>query len=204
MSRRTRSGLAIGVLVAAVAIMGAGLPAKRVPPPKFARGVCTSVQDWIGTLQTGANKVKTSLSGRNPSLKRVRAALVHYMGQSADATGDAINGIKHAGVPTTPKGDKASAALVAGFTPIQGALHKLQHQAEGISTKNRTLALSEIRTLDQKVTSEFQRFEAAFQKLDKLDPNHQLQKAFTGAAACQALSSSSGGSSSGSSGGTSQ
>lgn len=192
MPRRTRTALAIGVLVAALAVTGAGFPAKHVPPAKFARGVCTSVNHWVETLQSGAKKVRTSLSGPKPSLKRVRAALVHYMEQSASATGDAVDGIKHAGVPSTPKGAKASAGLVAGFTGIQGSLRKLKDRAESISTKNRTKALSEIRTLDQQVSAQFQKFEAAFQKLDKLDPDHKLQAAFTAAAACRVASGPSG------------
>jgi hypothetical protein len=191
MSRRTRTGLAIGVLVATLAVMGAGFPAKRVPPAKFAKGVCTSVNEWVSTLQSGASKVKSSLSGPNPSLKKVRSVLVHYLGDSADATADAVDGIKHAGTPSTPKGAKVSAGLVDGFKPIEPALRKLQDEAKDMSTKNRTKALSEVRTLDQKVGTEFQRFETAFQKLDKLDPDHQLQKAFSTAAACQSVSSSS-------------
>jgi hypothetical protein len=57
-----------------------------------------------------------------------------------------------------------------------------------MSTTNRTRALAQIRSLDQKVNTELASFETAFEKLDRLDPDHRLQQAFTGAASCQALS----------------
>jgi hypothetical protein len=177
------------VLVAALVVMGAGFPAKRVPPARFATGVCTAIGGWMKSLEDGAAGVRTSLSGTNPKLRDVRAALVDYLGSTVHATGKAIDRIEAAGTPTTPKGVKAAAGLVAGFKEIRASLRKLQLRAGHISTARRAVALSEIKDLDRRVSVEFNSFQATFKKLDKLDPDHQLQRSFNAAAACQALAS---------------
>lgn len=187
MNRRMRTAFIGGVVIAAVVLMGAGFPTKGEPPKQWANDVCTSVNDWVDTTQAGAADLDTTLNSNNIGLRDVRNALVGYMGDVADATTVAIDGLEAAGVPATPKGKKAAATLTASFKDIRTSLRKLQNQAEDISIRREGKALKQVKALNRQVDEEFGSFQDALGHLKKLDPNHKLKKAFAADAACQAL-----------------
>ena len=189
MTRRTRTALIAGVLVAALLVIGAGYPAKRVPPERWATSVCTTVNEWVGTTEAGADRVKESLSGTHPNLRDVREALASYLGDTAHATTLALDGLADAGIPATPKGTKAAEGLTEGFKQIRKSLRKLEAQAEDMSIRHRKKALKQVKALNRRVNTEFNSFSEALSKLRKLDPNHKLQQAFQSEPACRALSS---------------
>ncbi len=188
MTRRTRTALIGGVVIAALLLMGAGFPSKQVAPKHWATGVCTTVNTWVETTKTGATRLEASLAGTSPNLRRVRSALAGYLGDTAHATTRAIDGLDKAGTPKTPKGKQAAEGLTNGFKKIRNGLRKLQNEAKGMSVKHKAKALQQITSLNREVNTEFASFSDAVGKLKKLDPNHQLRKAFQADQACQALS----------------
>ncbi len=188
MPKRIRTVTTIGVVIAALVLMGAGFPSKHVPPKRWAAGVCTTVTDWVNTTKAGASDLNASLAGANTSLRDVRDALSGYMGDTAHATTLALDGLAAAGTPTTPKGKQAAATLTGSFKKIRKSLRKLQNQADDVSVKHKAKALKEIKALDRQVTTEFNSFGAALAKLKNLDPDHKLKKAFQADRTCQALS----------------
>jgi hypothetical protein len=188
MTRRTRSALIGGVVVTALLLMGAGFPTKKVTADQWANGVCTTVNSWVGATESGAQQLNAELSGTKPNLKDVRRALTKYLGDTADATTVALDGLEEAGTPTTPKGKKAAAALTDSFKLIRKSLRDLQDQAGDVSVKKKAKALKQVNALNQQVNTEFQSFNAALLKLRKLDPSKELQQAFQSDQACQALS----------------
>ena len=189
MARRTRTGLIGGVVVAALVLMGAGFPTKHVPPERWATRVCTTVTDWVDATQARADDLNASLTGTNPKLRDIRDGLARYLGFTAHATTRALDGLEKAGTPATPKGAEAALALRDTFTKIRKSLHKLQIQAKAMSIKHKAKALVQVKALDRHVKAAFNSFGDALTKLRKLDPNHQLKRAFDADPACQALSS---------------
>ncbi len=187
MNPRTRTAVVSGVVVAGLLLLGAGFPTKGVPPKQWASDVCTAVTSWVNTATTGGADLKASLAGTNPDLRVVRDVLVTYMGDTADATKQAIDDMHAAGSPATPKGTKAAATLRDSFKKIRSSLRKLEHQAEHISIKRPAKARRQIKTLNRQVSEEFTAFQVALGRLPKLDPNHKLQRAFRADATCQAL-----------------
>jgi hypothetical protein len=189
MTRRTRTALVGSLLVGALILMGAGFPAQTVPASQWATGVCTTVNTWVTTTQTGADDLNVKLSGKTVSLRDIREALTGYLGDTAHATTLALDGLASAGTPKTPKGKQAAAGLTASFKKIRASLRKLRNQAESMSIQRKAKALKQVKTLNRQVTAEFDSFNAALRKLRKLDPNHQLKQAFAADPACQQLSS---------------
>jgi hypothetical protein len=187
MNLRKGTTLISGVVIAALLLMGAGFPTKGVPPKGWATDVCTAVNDWVNATKAGAADLDAQLSGTNPDLRDVRDALAGYMGETAHATTLAIDDMDAAGIPATPKGAKASATLEDSFRKIRASLRKLQNQAEDISIKHKKKALKQINALNKQVDKEFASFRTALGRLPKLDPDHQLKRAFQADAECQAL-----------------
>ena len=187
MSRRTRTALIGGVLVGALLIMGAGFPTTKVPPKHWATGVCTAIGDWVNASKTGADQLNTALTGTRPKLRDVRELLSGYLGSTAHATTLAIDGLNQAGTPTTPKGNTAARALTDSFKQIRSSLRHLQDTADGVSIKHKAKALKQLKSLNTDIGVEFSSFQKALTKLQHLDPNHKLRKAFQADAACQAL-----------------
>jgi hypothetical protein len=189
MTRRARTALIGGVVIAALVLMGAGFPSKKVSPKHWANGVCTTVNDWVTATKDGATALEASLTGTNPNLRDVRDALAGYLGDTAHATTRALDGLDRAGTPKTPKGTQAAKGLTESFKGIRTSLRKLQSQAEDVSIKHKAKAMKQITSLNHEVNTQFASFSKALGKLKKLDPGHKLQKAFQADQACQALSS---------------
>ncbi|MGZ6967983.1 MAG: hypothetical protein ACXVKN_09620 [Acidimicrobiia bacterium] len=188
MTIRTRTGLIGGVVVIAMLTMAMGLPAKTVPPKKWAKSVCTSITDWTDSAQQGAADLKNELKGSDVNLRQVRAALTSYLGDTVDATTEMLDGIKHAGTPATPKGKQAAAALSRGFDKARTSLRRLRDQAKDLSVNNQAAALVDIDTLQARVSKQFASLESTFKSMDHYDPGHKLSKAFNATRACRALS----------------
>jgi hypothetical protein len=187
MNKRTRTAVIGGVLIAAMLLMGAGFPTKKVTPAKFAHGVCTSLSDWSNAAQDGATELNTSLTNSATKLSDVRDLLASYLGDTAHLTQVALDGLSAAGTPSTPKGAEASKVLTDSFRKIRTALRKLQNEADDVSIKNKTKALKDLKALQKEVGTELSSAGKALTKLKHLDPNHKLEKAFKAAPACQSL-----------------
>ena len=75
MTRRARIALTAGMLALTLVVMGAGFPAKRVPPKQWTGGLCTKLDTWRSVAVDGARQLSTELSGAQVSLSEARTAL---------------------------------------------------------------------------------------------------------------------------------
>lgn len=190
MTRRTRTALTGGVLIVALLVMGAGFPTKTrpspsVPPKHWATSVCGALHSWVDGAKQGATDLQSSIQGKASRTKMVRDAIAAYLGDTARSTTVVLHKLKRAGAPATPKGTEAVGALRKGFEQARTALSRLRRQAEHISTRHRAAALADLRTLKNRVDTEFRSLDGAFNGLDRLDPGHQLSTAFKSSRACQ-------------------
>jgi hypothetical protein len=185
MSRRSLVTLTASVLIGALFLMGAGFQEKATPA-HFAQGVCSSIKDWTTAIQNGSSSLDTQMNSAK-TLPDVRAKLSAFLGDSAQLTTVALDGLNDAGVPSTPKGAEASKLLKTTFKKIRKALRGYQNDAEDVSIKNQATALRQLTALSTKVGTQFTALTKSLNKLKKLDPNHKLEKAFKANAACAAL-----------------
>jgi hypothetical protein len=189
MTTRARTALTAGVLVLALVVMGAGFPARRVPPRQWTGGLCTSLDRWRNVAVDGAEQLKTDLSGTQVSLTDARTALVAYLGDVSDATAQAGKDIKDLGAPDTPRGRTIERRLVRVFEELHGSVEDLQDRARALSTTKKRVALRQVRSIQQDVNGVFDTFSKEFKRLKRLDTGHKIDKAFAAATACRAASS---------------
>jgi hypothetical protein len=189
MTTRARTALTAGVLALALVVMGAGFPAKTVSPKQWTSGLCTKLDAWRSVAVDGADQLKSDLSGSDASLKDARTALVAYLGDVADATGQAGRDIKALGAPDTPKGREIQRRMVKVFKGLHRSVEDLQDRAKDLSTTKERVALRQVRSIQSDVNGVFDTFSKEFKHLKKLDEGHKIDKAFAASAACRAASS---------------
>jgi hypothetical protein len=177
----------VAVLALSIVLMGAGFPAKHVPPKQWAKSVCSSVSTWVNDARTGATGLDQAATAGSPSIPKIKAALVHYLSNTADSTGAVLDRLHHAGTPKTPKGKQAAAGLITGFEKIQHAAKGFVHDAKAVSTSNQTAALADLKSLQTRINNQFGSLNASFGNLGRLDPGHKIAKAFKATRACRAL-----------------
>lgn len=187
MSRRSLQVLTGGVLALALVVMGAGFPAKTVPPKKWANSVCTAVGDWVQGTQAGAAALQTKVAGQGTDIPKVKKALVAYLSATAKATSTVSDKLEHAGTPQTPKGKQAAKGLATGFAKIHTAVAHFKKDAEKVSTSSPVKATADLTKLQTKINTQFGALNKAFGDLGKYDPNHKIAKAFKATRACKAL-----------------
>jgi hypothetical protein len=190
MTTRARTALTAGVLALTLVVMGAGFPAKTVPPKQWTGGLCTSLDAWRSVAVDGADQLKASLSGtQQVSLKDARSALSAYLADVADATEQARQDIKDLGAPHTPNGRKIERRLVKLFGALHGDVEELQDRASKMSTTREQVALRQVRSIQSDVNGVFDTFTKEFQRMKRLDSGRKIDKAFAASKACQTPSS---------------
>jgi hypothetical protein len=187
MSRRSLQVLTGGVLALALVVMGAGFPAKTVPPKKWANSVCSAVGDWVHGTQAGATALQTKVGSQGNDIAKVKKALVAYLAATAKGTTRMSDQLEHAGTPDTPKGKQAAKGLADGFAKIHAAVSHFKTDAEHVSTSSPIKATAALTKLSTKINTQFGQLNRAFGDLGKYDPNHKLAKAFKATQACKAL-----------------
>jgi hypothetical protein len=189
MTRRARTVLTAGVLALTLVVMGAGLPAKTVPPKQWTGGLCTSLDTWRAVAVDGADQLKASLGGQQVSLKDARSKLSAYLADVADGTEQARQDIKDLGAPDTLHGKKIERRLVKVFGELHGDVQDLQDRATKMSTTKEQVALRQVTSIQGDVNGIFDTFTKEFQRLKKLDARRKIDKAFAASKACQSPSS---------------
>jgi hypothetical protein len=189
MTTRARTALTAGILALTLAVMGAGFPAKTVPPQQWTGGLCTKLDAWRAVAVDGADQLKSELSGTQVSLADARTALVSYLGDVSDATAQAGKDIKRLGAPDTPHGATIQRRMVKVFKHLHGSVEDLQDRARDLSTTKERVALRQVRSIQKDVNGVFDTFSKEFKKLKRLDEGRKIDKAFAASAACRAASS---------------
>ncbi|HEY3724533.1 MAG TPA: hypothetical protein VGN59_14365 [Acidimicrobiia bacterium] len=187
MTRRSLRVLTVGVLAAALLVMGAGFPAEQVPARHWAKSVCTEVGIWVQTARSGASALNGQAS-TSANLPNVKHALVQYLGATEDATRTVVERLHAAGHPATPQGTQAAAGLTKGFGRIESALKGFEHDARAVPTGRPAVTLARLEALQTKINTKLGALNQAIGNLSRFDPGHKIQKAFRATPACQSLS----------------
>ena len=187
MTRRSLHVLTVGVLAVALLVIGAGFPAKQVPPKHWAKSVCTAVGVWVRTAQSGASALNGQAS-TGSNLPSIKHGLVEYLGATEDSTRTVIDHLEAAGQPATPKGSQAAAGLTKGFERIERALEGFKHDARAVPTGRPAVTLARLKALQTKINAKLGALNQAIGNLSRFDPGHKIQKAFRATPTCRSLS----------------
>ena len=188
MHRIPKCGRVFVVLACVLAVGAAGYPARSVPPSKFADGVCSAMNDWIKSLKQGATQYQTELEGADATnLPAVRDSITAYLATTVSKTDRLTATLRTIGAPNTPKGKQVERGLLAAFAKVHRAFAVAQDMSRSVSTTDVEQFKTDAQGVDAQINSASEKFGHAFDALDKLDPNHALEKAFKRQAACRTL-----------------
>lgn len=90
-----------------------------VAPATYVKSMCTSVNDWVTTIQSGAGGLEGELTGEAVQAKE---KLDEFFGVAIDATDTLIAELKEAGSPDVDGGEEIADDLVATFEAAKAAL----------------------------------------------------------------------------------
>lgn len=113
----------ISVLAVSALISGACGGSEGVEPSAFVKGVCTSVSDWVTSIQERAGSLGSELSGEPAQAKE---KLDEFLGQAVEATDTLIGALDEAGVPDVDGGEDIADALKETFENAKEALEDAQ------------------------------------------------------------------------------
>ena len=183
--------LATTVLVAAVtvALLGAGYPTKtkKVEVHAWARAVCTSVGAWVDGAQQGSEELSQVLAASEPDLAAIQQTLASYIAATKASTDGVIADVRHAGYPDTPKGRPAWRALREGFAQVRGVFAEGESLIAGLPVEDATAFQAQLEAVKTQLDTGIGEFSKAFDRLDRLDPDQKLARAFETTATCRAL-----------------
>jgi hypothetical protein len=185
MTRRSLQVLTGGVLALALVVMGAGFPAKTVPPKQYANSVCTELNRWDAKMQSSQKTLQTKTTGIGTDFTKLKPVVVAYLGTAENVLGEATKQLRQAGTPDTPQGKAAAKALTGGFEKAREAIAGLKHDAAKLPTGSPVKAAASFKTLTTKVNHALSGLNDTFTNVSKHDPKNKLRKAFAATKACQ-------------------
>ncbi|MEO8324059.1 MAG: hypothetical protein ABI571_07990 [Actinomycetota bacterium] len=115
----------ICVIAVSALVSGACGGSERVEASSFMKDVCTSVNDWVTSIQERGGNLGSELTGE-PS--QAKEKLDEFLGQAVEATDTLIAAIDEAGIPDVDGGEDIADALKKTFETAKKALEDAQAQ----------------------------------------------------------------------------
>jgi hypothetical protein len=131
MSRRVPLGA--GTLVAAVVVVGSGLPTQAVPPAEWVESLCTSLTTWSDDLV----EARDDNAVTEGNLDERRDALVSYLRQVTRDTDALLARLEEGGTPDVTDGEAVARAFRRGFRQARAAFAAARKRAEDLDTDSR-------------------------------------------------------------------
>lgn len=113
----------VSILAVSALISGACGGSEGVEASAFVKDVCTSVNDWVTSIQERAGNLGSELSGETSQAKE---KLDEFLGQAVEATDTLIAALDEAGIPDVDGGEDVANALKETFEEAKGALEDAQ------------------------------------------------------------------------------
>jgi len=105
----------------------------QVSAEEYASAICSSTQDWVGSLQKRATDLGESL-GTDVSPEQGKDALAGFLDDVIADTDDWIAGVTDAGVPDVSGGEQAAEDLRAAAEEAKGVLEDTRASVEDLPT----------------------------------------------------------------------
>ena len=113
----------VSVLAVSALISGACGGSEGVEASAFMKDVCTSVTEWVTSIQERAGNLGGELTGEASQAKE---KLDEFLGQAVEATDTLIAAIDEAGIPDVDGGEDIASALKETFENAKKALEDAQ------------------------------------------------------------------------------
>jgi hypothetical protein len=172
--------IALGLLLATVAVAASGCGKKSPPTPtSWMNNLCTAITTWTDSLSTSAK----SVTGGNATKDSLRSAA----GDVQDATKKFADDLRSLGKPNTQAGQQAQQSVDKLSTQIDTNVNSIQtaiNDASGL-----TGVLTAISSISATLVTMQNEVKSTYQQLTKLDTSGELKKAFDSAEACGPLRS---------------
>ena len=177
-----RVRIAVGIVVAAVALVGAGCGSSDGggETEAWASGLCSSLQTWSEAVQAAGTTLQDTSSLSPESISGAIEGVIA-------ATSTLAEDVKGLGRPDTESGQQAEATVTALADSLQTDAGTLQKALDDAGDAGLTGLLEQISTITQTLGSMASAVGQAFTDLQELDVQGELETAFTDADSCDGL-----------------
>jgi len=174
--------LSLAALLATLALAAAGCGGDdESATEQWARDVCSAISTWTTSVRDATDSLTASSVGQN--------GLRDAVADVKAATSTLADDLKSLGPPDTDSGDQAKQTLDDLATTIQGNVDTIEKAADDASGASG--ALSAVSTISTTLSSMAAAVGSAFDDLQKLDAQGELEDAFRSASSCDDLTNGS-------------
>lgn len=175
------AGIVGAVSVSTLVPAGAVMPAKAASPAAWATSVCTSVGDWVDTIERAAAK---AVSTNTTTPKAAKKSLTKLLDQTLKATNTLVAKIKKAGPPDVADGPNLASILRQQYQQLTKSLKNASKSLQRASTSDSATFDAAARSVEDALESAFEQSQTAFNAAGMLDVE-PLAKAFLAEPACE-------------------
>lgn len=173
----TAAMIAAAALLAAGCGSGGGSTTQATPTVDWANSLCAATDTWTSTLTDTASSLKDG--------PYTSAALQDAADTAQTATQAYLDDLKGLGEPDTQAGRDAKAAVDELQSELQSGADTMRKATENVSGVSEVLGAVSVVT--GSLSTMANEVDATITKLQQLDPQGELQQAFSQADACTAL-----------------
>ncbi len=171
--------IAVGIVIAAVALLGAGCGSSDSGggTEAWANDLCSSLQTWSESVQAAGATLQDTSSLSPDAIGGAIEGVV-------DATSTLADDVKRLGRPDTESGEQAEETVTALADTLQTDADTLQKALDDAGDAGLTGLLEQISTITKTLGSMASAVGQAFTDLQELDVQGELESAFTDADSC--------------------
>jgi hypothetical protein len=153
-------------------------------PQTYAGAVCTTIGDWVGAIQDGAQEAFQLPAGATP--QDGKDFITSFIGDASTETTTARDSLAEAGAPDVDGGPEIADALVSAFDEAVAIFEQASEDAEAIPTDSPQAFQQAATDLGGTIQTSLQESGAA---LNELEESEELSSAAREAPECQDLAS---------------
>jgi hypothetical protein len=172
-------------LVATTPLTSCGGSSKRTSASAYVDEVCSSVGTWLHSVETRSAEFGRQLGpGSTPS--KAKQALEGLISSSVADSEHVVDGLRGAGTPDVPEGEKIASAVVGSFQQAASALRGVQGQIKALPTSEPHAFLTAARQIGTSVRNSLSSIGDGVSSLR----SPKLQEAAANSEACRNLGAS--------------
>jgi hypothetical protein len=188
-------GIVLTSLVASVGLIMIAAPeadAKTVDVDKWAKGFCTSIEDWETTTSKAHDLIQTVIDdgvSTSAKAKATRQKIVDLLGAASKKSTSASKAVKALGDPAIANGANVSSTIATAIGSTSKAFSVAKDDAAKAPTDPKQFR-SAMSTISDHVDRDLSKAGEEISRIDALDSGGALDDAFKTEPACSFLSNS--------------
>lgn len=174
--------VAITCLLATSAVTAGAIASTKTKPAKWAATVCTSLGDWVTTIEAAGEKAAATAPTTPAAGKK---SLVKLIGSAIGATKALVKKLKAAGVPAVDDGALVASTIGQQFKAVQSALTSARTTLKQIPADDPVAFVAQSRTAQDAIEAGLEGVQGALNAATNLDVA-PLVEAFNAEPSCAA------------------